>query len=273
MNFGNISIIGTSISGFATTLTVPELNLNLDLGLTTDDSLKCPTVLLTHGHLDHMHGIIRHSYLRDLMGIAQKARFICAPELVPLIHDLFKLWSRFQHSKMPEYEVVPVEPGGEVRVGQRMFARPFKSDHRVPCQGYTIVEIRDKLLPEFVGLEGKAIGQLKSQGVQVTEKVEFPILAYTGDTTARLFDMGGPFLKVPLLLAECTFMGEDQDPAFARERGHTHLNDLAERAELFRDVGEILLVHFSQRYTNGFIAENLARLPDGFREKVRFLRM
>lgn len=271
MNFGKFTILGTSISGVATTLTVPELNLNLDLGLTTDESLKHPTVLLTHGHLDHMHGIIRHSYLRDLMGIAQKARFICAPHLVSGIHDLFRLWSKFQHSRMPDYEVVAVEPGGEVQIGQRMFARPFRSIHRVPCQGYTVVEVRDKLLPEFQGVEGKEIGRLKSQGVRVTEKVEFPILAYTGDTTASLYDQGGSFLKVPLLLAECTFMGDEQDPAFARDRGHTHLNDLAERAELFKDVEQILLVHFSQRYYNGFIADNLAKLPEEFRKKVRFL--
>jgi len=271
VNFGKFSIVGTSVSGIATTLTVPELSLNLDLGLTTEESLKHPTVLLTHGHLDHAHGIIRHSYLRDLMGNAQKARFVCAPHLVPLIHDLFRLWAKFQHSRMPDYDIVTVEPGGEVQVGQKMFARPFASDHRVPCQGYMIVEIRDKLLPEFQGLEGKAIAAMKAQGVQMTEKVEFPVLAYTGDTRARLFDQGGPFMKVPLLIMESTFIGNEQDSNFAFQRGHTHLNDLADRADLFRDVGEILLVHFSQRYTNSFIADHVAKLPESIRGKVRFL--
>mgnify|MGYP001171417498 CR=1 FL=1 len=273
MKFDKFTVLGTSVSGVATTLTVPEFNLNLDLGVTTDDSLREPTVLLTHGHLDHVHGVIRHSYLRDLMGNAQKARYICAPHLVPLLHDLFRLWSRFQHSKMPEYEVVPVEPGGEVQVGQRLFARPFKTHHRVPCQGYLLVEVRDKLRAEYQGMDGKAVRDLRLKGVQVTEKVDFPVMAYTGDTTVRLFDQGGPFMNVPVLLTECTFMGDEQDPSFAFDRGHVHLDDLAKRAHLFENVGTVVLVHFSQRYTNAFVEEQIARLPDGFREKVRFLRV
>lgn len=272
MDFGRFSVVGTSVSGVATTLTVPEFNLNLDLGMTTDDSLKCPTVLLTHGHLDHVHGIIRHSYLRDLMGNAQKAQYLCAPHLEPLIHDLFKLWARFQHSRMPEYDVVTVSPGEKVQVGSKMFARPFATPHRVPCQGYVLVEIRDKLRPEFQGLDSKILVDFKRQGKQITDKVEIPLLAYTGDTTAQLFDdPNHPCLNVPVLLTECTFMGEDQDPAFARSRGHIHLADLVERASQFDKVETIVLVHFSQRYTRGFIAGELGKLPDGFKQKVRFL--
>ena len=54
--------------------------------------------------------------------------------------------------------------------------------HRVPAVGYLICEARDKLKPEFFGVAGTEIAQLRRTGVEVTNRVELPLIAYLGDT-------------------------------------------------------------------------------------------
>lgn len=74
---------------------------------------------------------------------------------------------------------------------------------------------------------------------------------------------------------EATYIepGEDQQGrsqvAKSRERGHIHLCELIEHAHLFKDVGAILLIHFSDKYSTGQIKDTVKNLlPECLKEKV-----
>lgn len=55
----------------------------------------------------------------------------------------------------------------------------------------------------------------------------------------------------------------------AKDRGHTHLFEIIQNAEIFRDVGHIVLVHFSNKYSANYIRDCLStKLPTELREKV-----
>ena len=55
----------------------------------------------------------------------------------------------------------------------------------------------------------------------------------------------------------------------ARERGHCHLSEFSENQHLFADVGHIILMHFSNKYSPNQIKHNLRMLPKGpFKDKV-----
>ena len=71
-----------------------------------------------------------------------------------------------------------------------------------------------------------------------------------------------------LLILESTFVDDRVSVAECRAKGHVHLSEVAERAELFENEA-ILLTHFSPRYKRAEILAALdATLPTGLRERV-----
>ena len=64
----------------------------------------------------------------------------------------------------------------------------IKCFHRVPCVGYGFTEVRDKLKDEYKNIDGKELGKLRKDGVTITEKKEFHIFCYIGDTDLRVLE-------------------------------------------------------------------------------------
>ena len=82
-----------------------------------------------------------------------------------------------------------------------------------------------------------------------------PLFALIGDTTFDCFlePQNADILRSRILITEATYIDDRQSPAKAHERGHTHLMDIAGNAELFRNVGALVLVHLSDRYNAGHV--------------------
>lgn len=276
MRLAGIEIVGESVSGIGTSLSLPELNITLDAGVITPASMKCQHVLITHGHLDHFHCIDRHAYLRAMTGSPDKSIFYVPPWLEKAVHAKFKATSLAQNrTDMPEFEVRVVAPGETCEIRKGLVIRPFKTHHRIPSQGYVIFDVRQKLKAEFEGMAGQEIGRLRKSGTVVTDRVEVPLVAFTGDTKASVFDQAGAAdaLRAKVLITECTFLGDEQSPAFARKRGHIHLDELAERADLFAANEAVVLAHFSQRYTNRDVEAAVEALPESLRSKAAFVKL
>jgi len=113
---------------------------------------------------------------------------------------------------------------------------------------------------------------LKRAGVQVTDTVEVPEVAFTGDTTADWITSEDPVavdaLRAKLLICECTFVDDVVTPEGAREYGHTHLDEIAAAADRFENDA-VLLIHFSARYKAADITAALAaRLPEQLQKRV-----
>ena len=158
-----------------------------------------------------------------------------------------------------------------IPIGGGRVAVPFRSPHRVPCQGYAIEGKRRKLLPEFAGLEGEEIRRLRQQGVTVSEEVDVVELAFTGDTVIDVVEREAAVRTARLLIMEVTFLDERVDVARARGSGHVHLDEVVERAELFENEA-ILFTHFSARYSPGEVRRIVSgRLPDCLRDRVHLL--
>jgi ribonuclease Z len=145
---------------------------------------------------------------------------------------------------------------------------PFLTTHSIKSQGYTLFETRQKLKTEYQGHGGKKLAWLKKQGVAITEGVDVPLLAFTGDTTADLLDR--KVFKAKVVVVECTFLEDISDEESAR-KGHLNIRQLAEKSHSLEDVGAVVLCHFSKRYGNSDIAAAIKNLPLGLREKTTFL--
>ena len=132
-------------------------------------------------------------------------------------------------------------------------------------------------MDEFKNLGGDEIGALRRRGERVTRTVEVPEVAFTGDTTAEWIDravrgedsVAADALRAKVLCCECTFVDDRASPEDARRYGHTHLDELVDRAGAFERCEAVLLMHFSARYKAHQVREALdAKLPGGLREKV-----
>jgi len=271
MNVNGFEVRGKSVSGYTTAVTLPEYDLCFDCGVAQFDAVKCTNVAVTHGHLDHFGGVVRHAYVRGMTGAAP-SRFFVPEWLVKPTHAQMQFWADVQEARKAPYDVKPVKTGGRVLMAGSQnprFLQSFKTDHRVASQGYVLVEERKRLKPEFVGVEGRELGRLRREGVVFEEVVEVPLVGFTGDTCARLFETFKPVAK--LFFVECTFLDGEVSEAEAVKKGHVHLDQLARLEESFVGVEALVLHHFSARHTNRDVESALKRLPQGLREKTTYL--
>jgi ribonuclease Z len=266
MRLAGHTVDAISIGGIETCIQLPDLDLAFDIGRCPHAAVKRSRVLLTHTHMDHAGGIAYHAATRDLYKVRPPTWYVPAVNEADL-RDLVEVWRRLDKSDIP-CTIVGCSPGDSLDLGKGWLARPFRSPHRVHCQGYAIVRVRHRLRPELVGLGEDEIRRRKLAGEQVSEPAETVEVAFTGDTLPEVIEAEGAVRTARLLVIECTFLDERVPVKKARESGHIHLDELLDRAELLQNEA-ILMTHFSARYSEAEIVRILdKRLPGPLRERV-----
>lgn len=262
-----LTVLARSVGGIETCIELPELKLAFDLGRCPRSAVARPTVLFTHGHMDHLGGVAYHCATRALLGM-RPPTYVVPPHAVEPLADLFAAWRRLDETTL-EHTVVPLAPGDDLRLTPTLVARPFRSPHSIRCQGYGLWRAKKKLAPRYVGLPREELMDLRDvRGIDITEEVREPIFAFTGDTRVEVIEREEVVRTARLLVMECTFLDDRVSVADARSTGHVHLDEWVERAELLENEA-ILLTHFSQRYSPREIVALLDRkLPPALRERV-----
>jgi ribonuclease Z len=193
--------------------------------------------------------------------------YVVPRECAEGVQALFEAWGRLDHARHA-HNLVPLGPGEEWELRPGWLVRPFRSPHTAPCQGYALWSKRSKLLPELAGLSSEEIGRRKLAGERVTEAALVPEIAFTGDARIEVVEREAVVREARILILEVTFLDQRVSAADARQKGHVHLDEVIERAELFQNEA-VVFTHFSSRYTAGEIRSLLdARLPPGLRERV-----
>ncbi len=263
---GGIEVRGLSIGGIETCIDLPELKLAFDIGRCPSEVVARPTVLFTHAHMDHMGGVAYHAATRELYGMAPPT-YVVPHENAQAFAELFEVWRRLDRSEL-RHKLVPLGPGEELELHSRLVARPFRSPHRVPCQGYALWSRKRKLKPELAHLSTDEVRALRLTGVDPTVAVETPEIAFTGDALIEVVEREEVVRKARVLVIEVTFLDERVSVDDCRAKGHVHLDEIVERAELFENEA-ILLTHFSARYRPEEVAALLEdKLPPSLRERV-----
>lgn len=261
-----IDVEAVSVGGLETCIELPSFDLAFDIGRCPMSAVRRKRILCTHAHMDHLGGLAYHAATRDLMGMPPPTYLVPRENHADVL-ALFDVWRRLDRSELP-CTVVACGPGDRMELGGGRVALPFRSPHRVPCQGYAIVARRKKLRPAYEGLPGEEIHRRRLAGEVVSDDHEVVEVAFTGDSVIDVVEREAAVRTARLLVMEVTFLDERVSVEKARSKGHIHLDEVIERAALFENEA-LLFTHFSARYSAADVRRILdARLPDSLRGRV-----
>jgi len=238
-----LEIIGYSVAGEESVVAIPQLDVIFDIGKAPDQVIPINNLLLTHGHMDHAAGIGYYLSHRKFNG-QTPGTILTPPNLISPIQQIMDAWGQLDGNSVPG-NLVGVKPGDEHRIKGNLYARVLKVNHNYGAVGYTILEKRKKLKPEFLTLNGRQIVELKKQGVEIDYTTEYPIVSYLGDTSYMDFSEIEHVRKSKILITECTFMlDEHRDRADAGK--HMHIDEFAGLMEKMENE-HVIITHLSQR--------------------------
>jgi len=264
----DLEIIGYSVAGEETVVALPQLDVCFDIGKAPDQVIPINHVLLTHGHMDHTAGFAYYLSQRNFCGIS--AGTIVAPKnLLKPIREIINSFSRLDGNEIPA-NIVGVKPGNEHQIKPNLFARVFPTKHSSGSVGYSIIEKRKKLKPEYSSLTGPQIVELKKQGIEIDYPIDIPIATYLGDTQYVDFSQLKYIVESKILIAECTFY-EDEHTDRAEAGKHMHINEFAQLLESLQNE-HIIITHTTQRTPMSEIHRILRQTlsPETF-NKIRIL--
>lgn len=266
LQYKALTIEGYSRAAVQSYWRIPELKLGFDLGGSPWSFMGTQTFFITHSHLDHMAALPVYVARRRMMKMDPPTIYLPLEVLEP-VQRMLRSWQRLDRGRML-CNLVGVEPGNEIELSREHIVTVFQTVHTVPSVGYVVWDRRKKLKAEYQGLPQDQIRDIRLAGTEVSEEVRVPLVCYTGDTAPGGFDNYAPVMEAEVLITELTFFRPEHRKEKIHKFGHTHLDDLIERADRFRN-NLIILAHFSTRYHERQIRKAVeGRLPPQLKDRV-----
>ncbi len=263
---GGLTIEGYSRAAVQSYWRIPELKIGFDLGAQPWDFMGTPTWFISHTHLDHIAALPVYIARRRMMKMTPPTIYLPEQGLED-VKRLLAVFQRLDRGRMV-CNLVGVLPDQEFELSREHVVTTFATTHTIPSVGFVVWDRRRKLKEEFHGLPGDKIRDLRQSGVEVTNEVRFPLVAYTGDTSPGGIDACPAVFQAKILIAEMSFIRPNHRREKIHKFGHMHLDDFLERQDRFKNE-LIICAHYSTRYTPREVRKVVeARLPPGLRERV-----
>jgi ribonuclease Z len=263
----DLTIEGYSRAAVQTYWRVPEMKLGFDLGAQPWAFMATPTWFVSHAHLDHIAALPVLVARRRMMKMEPPTIYLPA-EVVEGVELLLRAVQRLDRGRLP-VKLVGLKPGDEVELSRELVVKAFATKHTIASLGYLVWERRKKLKPEYHGLAGEQIRDLRLSGVEVSAEIRLPKVAYLGDTAPEGLDAFPEIYRSQILIMEVTFVAPNERASVIHKFGHTHLEDLMARADRFENE-VIIASHFSTRLHPDQIQRIVEkRLTDPLKQRVK----
>ncbi len=265
------TVQGISTAGVETSLRVPQWGVVFDIGVCPQGHASASHLFVTHGHPDHVGALGAWLGLRDLHGLSP-ANVYAPAEVAEDFVDAVRALGRLSGRPFA-VDVHGVVPGDVVELRRDLRVEVFEGRHIVPTRGYAVVRRKHKLREPFRALPGEQIAAMRRAGRDdLFDVVDDVLLAYPGDAEPALLEDEPLLQRAGVLVFEASFLDERKSMAAVRAGGHTHLDDIAARSEFLREVGTLLLIHFSQIYSSREVETLVrSRLPAELAARTRVL--
>ncbi len=261
-----LTIEGYSRAAVQTYWRIPELKIGFDMGGSPWSFMGTQTFFLSHAHLDHMAALPAYVARRRMMKMEPPTIYVPA-KVAESVERLLRAWQKLDRGRMI-CNLIAAEPGEEYELSREHVVTTFPTKHTVPSLGYVIWERRKKLKPEYQDLSGPEIRDLRLSGTEVSGEVRMPIVCYCGDTAPQGLDNCDAVYESKILITELTFFRPEHRKEKIHKFGHTHLDDLVDRAERFQNE-LIILGHLSTRYHPDQLRRAVEkRLPESLKKRV-----
>lgn len=241
-----LALEGLATGGEATSLRVPSWGLIFDIGVCVPECIahRYHSLLISHGHSDHAAALIYMLGQRGMKKLDPIDVYLPV-ELVEPFKRLIQIWQDIEgYERYANF--FPVSPGETftMRSGQQGMA--LRTVHRVPSLAYLIGAPEPGLNEPFE-----------------------PHLCVTGDTKIEFVIQQELARKARVMVHEVTAWNETRSVQQTRERGHTHVQEILDHAELFAQHRNLVLVHRSPRHSRRFAQSVVDEsFPEQLRDKV-----
>ena len=240
--YKNIYIKGVSIGGIETCYILPHFNIAFDVGRCPDLLVDVPKVFVTHGHLDHAAGLPYYISQRSLRHLSTPDIYM-PQKLYPHIKKILSLWNKVENFQAKS-NLYPLKWGDDINIQKNYFVRVLPAYHRIPTQGYALIHKVKKLKKDYLHLPSSKVVELKNKNPDdIFEQCEIPLFAFSGDSTIEFILKNKLVQETKVLFLECTYIDDKRDVARARDWGHTHLDEIIENFDFFKNE-KLVLVHF-----------------------------
>jgi ribonuclease Z len=267
LRFGDLRLEGSSRAGDETWFRVFPPGLAIDVGRGAVQLAGAADIFLSHGHLDHALGLpyvlSQRSLHREL-----HTRVFCPAEIAEPLGAMVAAAERLERATY-RCELRGLVPGDRVEVGRDLAMAAFATDHVVPSLGYRLLRRKRRLAAALQGLPRERLIELRRQGVPTAEEVEEVWLTYCGDTGPAVFERQPEIYRSPILMLECTFLGDEYRDRGSRYK-HLHLEDIAARADRIESAA-VVLHHLSRRHRVADLRAEVARLMPALAPRIHFL--
>ena len=243
LKLGQYTLIGYSMAGEETVLQVPELNVCFDVGRSPQFCLSSDYLCVTHAHMDHVAGLAYYLSQKQFQGMTGGTILLPA-EMEQSVERLLAVWRDIERQQTP-YTLVPMRGEQLYEIRRDFGIRALPTHHGVPSLGYSIISIREKLKPEYVGTPGEELSRLRREGVAIQYRVEVPIITYLGDTTFGPVFEHPDVVNAEILVTECTFYEPDHRSR-AKSGRHLHVDSLNRILPRLNNQ-HVVLAHVSRR--------------------------
>ncbi|MBI4373959.1 MAG: hypothetical protein HY542_03680 [Deltaproteobacteria bacterium] len=259
-------ILGRSLGGIETVMTIPQWNITFDTGRAPDFAFPMDFLALSHWHLDHAGGLPFYLGLRRLNSLPP-LKIITMPEKIAATEKFLEGLRNVSETTIECEILSSAEP---IPIKNDLTLKSIPSFHCAPSTGYLVVRRRNQLKPEFRGKSELEIAEANRRGVKVSEETRIPLLAYSGDTKWEFLETTAA--KAKYLLMECSFFGDASEYDGVRKYGHTHILDWKKHAESIRSES-VVMIHTSRRYSKKEIEKACqANLPKDLLDRLIIFR-
>jgi ribonuclease Z len=259
----NWTITGYSTAMFSTWYFVSECGILFDCGDGVSAGLlqkarKVKHVFLSHADRDHVAGLLQFNQLNARRGLK-----IYYPRDCGSFSAIADFSAKFD-PQVSGTQWIPLEAEQEIRVRHDLMVRAVENRHVVTdgsqtkSLSYFVDTVSRKLRAEFEGLSGQEIAAIReAQGdAAITHESRSTKLVYSGDTP---IERDGRYQNTETLIHEATFLNEAEiDPDNPRRNKHSSLDQVMKMVA-GSEIKQLILGHFSSRYSHAQIDEAIAR--------------